>query len=400
MRYGTHCLLCGAAQGDAAAIACAVCAGPLGFAYTGDAAPDPAAGSTMWRHWRLLPVRRREDAVTLGEGGTPLLPSNLERRVRLCWKDETRNPTGSHKDRALALALSHARQVGAALSLVVSAGSTGLSNAAYAARAGLPSVTLIPQGAPAARLYPLAVYGSRLIEVAGGIDELIAAARLLAGRRGIYVASTTRASNPVQSEAAKTIAHEIVEQLGDAPDWMLVPVGGGGTVAGLWRGFQEASRLGRTTRLPRLAGVVPRAYDALATSLRAGIAEAAAFAALPYRDDVPTLLIKLSHAHPPDGLEALAAIRESGGTVLAVDDEAAVAGSERIARADGLYLEPSAGVLAPALDRLLADAIIEAGASVVGLACGSGFRETFVLERRAPLQMERIALADLAAALA
>lgn len=136
--------------------------------------------------------------------------------------------------------------------------------------------------------------------------------------------------------------------------------------------------------------MVPHAYDTLAAALRSGIADAPGFAALPYRDDVPTLLAKLSHAHPPDGLEALMAVRASGGAVLAIDDEAAVAGSERIARADGLYLEPSAGVLAPALDRLLADGMIEEGACVAGLACGSGFRETFVLERRAPLRVERI----------
>ncbi len=121
---------------------------------------------------------------------------------------------------------------------------------------------------------------------------------------------------------------------------------------------------------------------------------------MPYRDDVTTILAKLSHAHPPDGLEALAAVRESHGVVLAVSDEEAVTGSRRIAGADGLYLEPSAGVLAPALDRLLAQGTIARGCTVVGLACGSGFRETFALAERSPLAVERIALRDLAAALA
>ncbi len=399
MRYTAQCLRCGTGQPDPAAIACGRCGGPLGFAYDGDLAPDNAAGPGMWRYWRSLPVAFGADVVTLGEGGTPLLASRLEPRVRLFWKDETRNPTGSHKDRALSLAMTHARQIGAALALVVSAGSTGLSNAAYAARAGIPSVTLIPQGAPAARLLPLTVYGSRLIEVASGIDDTIAAARRLAGRGGIYVASTTRTSNPVQSEAAKTIAHEIVEQSGDAPDWVMVPTGGGGTIAGLWRGFVEAHRGGRCSRLPRLAAVVPSGYDALAAALNANIADAGAFARLPYRDDAPTILTKLSHAHPPDGLEALAAIRASGGTVVAAGDEEAVAGSRRIASADGLYLEPSSGVLAPALHRLLAERTIQPGAAVVGIACGSGFRETFILEGRTPLPIEHATLDGLAASL-
>ena len=390
-----QCLTCGAAQPDIAAIACAVCAGPLGFTYKGGATPDPAHGRTMWRYRHWLPVPAGAEPVTLGEGGTPLLASRLSPRVRLWWKDETRNPTGSHKDRALALAMTHARLVGARLAVVVSAGSTGLANAAYAARAGIPSVTLVPQGAPEARLRPLAVYGSRLIEVAGGIDAVIDAARRLAGRNGIYVASTTRTSNPIQGEAAKTIAHEIADQFGDAPDWLIVPTGGGGTIAGLWRGFLEARDAGRIGRLPRLAAVVPSGYDALASALRDGVADAAGFAALPYRDDVPTILTKLSHAHPPDGLEALAAIRASGGTVVSVGDDAAAAGSERIARADGLYLEPSSGVLAPALDGLLARRLVGDGASVIGLACGSGFRETFVLADRAGLPVQWVTLGDL-----
>ncbi len=401
--FRTRCVACGTAEANPGAIACNRCGAALGFDYDDDPAaaiPDLRFGASMWRHWRRLPVIDADDVVTLGEGGTPLLSSSLTARVALWWKDETRNPTGSHKDRALSLALTHARRLGARTSLVVSAGSTGLSNAAYAARAGLASVTLIPARAPEARLYPLSVYGSRLIEVAGSIDELIEAARMLAGRDGIAVASTTRRSNPVQGEAAKTIAHEIVEQRGDAPDWMLVPVGGGGTIAALWRGFREARACGAATQLPRLAAIVPATYDALAVAWRQNVKDAETFAALPYRDDDATILTKLSHAHPPDGLEALVAIRESGGVVLAVSDEEAVAGTRRIASADGLYLEPSAGVSAPALERLLADGTVAPGCTVVGLACGSGFRETFVLAERAPLRLERIALRDLAAALA
>ena len=150
------------------------------------------------------------------------------------------------------------------------------------------------------------------------------------------------------------------------------------------------------SRLPRLAGVVPAAYDALSAAFRAGIAAPGPYAALRYRDDAPTVLTKLSHAHPPDGLEALAAIRASNGTVVAVTDAAAIDGTRQIAAADGLYLEPSSGVLAPALDRMRADALIADGATVVGLACGSGFRETFVLTESQPLRLEYAAVADLA----
>ena len=122
------------------------------------------------------------------------------------------------------MALTEARRAGARVSVVVSAGSTGLSNAAYAVRAGLRSVSLMSDGAPDPRVYPLSVYGSHLVEVSAGIDDIIAATCALAGHHGISVASTTRASNPFQAEGPKTIAYEVVEQLGWPPDWMVIPV--------------------------------------------------------------------------------------------------------------------------------------------------------------------------------
>ena len=313
------------------------------------------------------------------------------------WKDESRNPTGSHKDRALALALTEARRAGARVSVVVSAGSTGLSNAAYAVRAGLRSVSLMSDGAPDPRVYPLSVYGSHLVEVSAGIDDIIAATCALAGHHGISVASTTRASNPFQAEGPKTIAYEVVEQLGWPPDWMVIPVGGGGTIAGVWRGFLELQQRGAITSMPRLVGVVPETYNALAVAHARGITTEASFADLPMRENIPTALSKLAHAHPPDGLEALAAIRASDGMVVSVSDEAAIDGTLQIARRDGLYFEPSSGVVLPALQRLRTDGVIRAGSTVVVIGCGSGYRETFVLQSARPARRARVALKDLAA---
>lgn len=396
----TCCLHCAAPQAAPDAIACGRCGGPLGFSYDLTAAvPDERQGSSMWRFWRRLPVPDPQGAVTLGEGGTPLIESRVTTAVALAWKDETRNPTGSHKDRALSLALTHALRQKARMSLVVSAGSTGLSNAAYAARAGLAAITLIPAGAPEPRLYPLSVYGARLIEVAAGIDELIEAARGLHGCNGIALAATTRRANPVQSEAAKTIAYEIVDQCGDAPDWVLMPTGGGGSIAALWRGFLESRQIGAARGVPRLAAIVPNSHDALAAAFRQGIADPGRFAALAYEDGGSALLAKLTHAHPPDGLEALAAVRESCGTVVVVDEAGALEGTRRIAARDGLYLEPSSGVLAPGLDWLIETGAIRPGARVIGVACGGGFRETFALAERAPFHLEHCELADLRSAL-
>jgi threonine synthase len=358
--------------------------------------PAPGIDRSMWRFRRHFPVDPGAVPVTMGEGGTPLSPSRLRAGTTFLWKEECRNPTGSHKDRALSLAATHARQIGAKLMAVVSAGSTGISNAAYAARAGLPSITFMGRGAPFERIRPVFAFGSRLIEVDAGIDHVIEAVRLLSGRGGLYVASTAAKSNPIQAEACRTIAYEIVESLGAAPDWLIVPVGGGGTIAAMWRGFGDLAEAGLIDKRPRLVAAVPRAYDALAVALKRGIVSQSEIEELPYRDDVETILTKLSHAHPPDGQEALGALRESDGLVLAFDDEEALTAVDQIARADGLYVEPSTAIVLPALDRMIERGLVQSTDVVVGLACGSGFRETSVLQARRPLQLERIKLRELA----
>ncbi len=349
---------------------------------------------SMWRYRPMLP-EMDHPPVSLGEGLTPLVASRLLPGIKLLWKDETRNPTGSHKDRALSLAASHARAVGARTMVVVSAGSTGLSNAAYAARAGLRSVAVMSAGVPRERTYPLHALGSRLVAVDAGIDELIATVNGLAGRGGIYVASTTQAANPVQAEAARTIAFELVDDLGDAPDILVVPVGGGGTIAAMHRGFVQLREAGRITRLPRLIAVVPSRYDALKTALDSGIESAADFFALPAPRGGSTVLNKIAHDHAPDAIAALRALRESNGAVRSFDDREAIAAVARIGAADGLYLEPSSAIVLPALEAMLRDGTIDASHTVVALACGSGFRETSVMLDAEPLAVETATLADL-----
>jgi threonine synthase len=353
------------------------------------------AGRSMWRFRERFPLDLAIPPVSLGEGGTPLIESRLLSSGRLFWKDETRNPTGSHKDRALSLAATEAKSRGARLMAVVSAGSTGLSNAAYARRAGLASLTLRGAGAPAERVYPVFALGSRLVAFDAGIDAVIAALNDVSGINGLYVCSTTRAANAVQAEGPKTIAYEIVEDLGRAPDWVIVPTGGGGTIAGIGQGFRDLLEAGLIERLPRLVAVVPTRYAALREALSRDIRERDAYFALPFRDDVATVLTKLAHAHPPDGPAALDALRESDGLVLAFDDAAAIEAVADIGAADGLYLEPSSAIVAPALKELDRSGRIGKADIVVALACGSGFRETFVTAAARPLRCEIATLADL-----
>ena len=252
-RFSVLCSDCGRGETTLTAQVCSACKGRLEFAYDYDGIEwDARFGNSMWRYWQLLPVDDPDEISTLGEGGTPLLPLKGGGDNRIFVKDESRNPTGSHKDRSLSLAINHGRAIGAGTSVVVSTGSAGISNAAMASRAGMTSIAVMSSGVPWERIFPMAAVGSSLVEVDAEIDLVVEQVTAACRDLGLYVSTTSRDSNPYQSEGNKTIAYEIVEELGGAPDYMLAPVGGGGTIAGIWRGFVDLERMGRISQLPSL----------------------------------------------------------------------------------------------------------------------------------------------------
>lgn len=394
------CLVCDAVVQNEADFACPRCRGDLGFRYDFSSIDwDERFGNTMWRYWRLLPIHDPNQVVTLGEGGTPLLRSRLFSDHNVYLKDECRNPTGSHKDRALAVAITHAKTLAASVSYVVSTGSTGLSNAALASRAGLRSVVIMTKGTPVDRIYPMFALGSEIVEVAGEIDTLVDEVIKICREKRLYLSSTSRRSNPYQSEGNKTIAFEIVEKLKQAPDWMVVTVGGGGTIAGVWRGFKDLYRLKKIASLPRLVGVVPRAYNALQVAFDRNISTWNSVLELPYHNLVPSILVKLAHAYPPDGLEAIHAVRESGGFFASVTDEEALRAIARIGREEGLYVEASTSASVPVIDQMIASDKLKKDQSLVVLVCGSGFRETSATLAGLPLKKRTVTIAELAESL-
>jgi len=354
----------------------------------------------MWRYRDALPLLPADARpVTLGEGGTPLVPSRLFDDIALYLKDETRNPTGSHKDRALSLAATHARHIGATTMIVVSAGSTGISNAAYATRAGLRGIAVVSAGVPAARLAPLRLLGSRIVSVEAPIDRLFGAVDEIARRVGLYHSSTMRRVNPVQANAGRTIAFEIVDALDHAPDLVVMPAGGGGTLAALHAGFADLEARGLIARLPRLVAVVPATYDNLLVGFRAGPAARDGFFDLPLPVGGPTVLNKIAHDHAPDGPELLDALWATDGDVKLVTEAEAIAAVSAIGASEGLYVEPSSAVVWPALRQLRAEGALTPGMSVVTVLTGSGFRETTTVLDHLPPLSAPIALEELEQAL-
>jgi threonine synthase len=211
----------------------------------------------MWRYFPLLPVLERSSIVSLGEGGTPRLDAprlgaalGLE---NLTVKDETRNPTGSFKDRMLAVGISRAKELGKTTVAVQSSGNVAAAAAAYSAKAGLNAKVFVPRSVPEEKLAQILMYGAELFRIDESSPAAVFALMEEAAQRfDWHVVATTALYNPFTLEGSKTIAYELAS---DVPDWLVVPVGGGGNLGSLWRGFRELKELGAIERLPRLVGV-------------------------------------------------------------------------------------------------------------------------------------------------
>lgn len=380
MTFTISCVDCGAelAVDDGRAL-CGDCGGLLDYRYDIGAARFGEHERSIWRYRDLLPVPREAMPVTLGEGLTPLVRANLDLGVEAWWKNESVNPSGSQKDRAMSVGLTRARALGIGAVFVASAGSTALAAAAYAARAGVRCIVLVGEDASERRLLPIAAYGARVFRVHGSVDDALDLLDHAVRTVGLHDVSTRRAGNPAQAEGPKTIAYEIVEALGRVPDWVVVPAGGGGTLAAIHRGFLELRAMGRTDRLPRLASYQPVGYDTFPSALEHGRLTDADLRANAFVERPPTVQVKIAHTYAPDGAAALAAIRDSDGTAMSVSDEEALQGLRQLAAVEGIFAEPSSGGVVAAVRRLTARGLVRRDETVVGIVGGSGFRELDVI---------------------
>jgi threonine synthase len=382
--FRIRCERCDARGHAASASRCRHCGGTLRFEYDAPHAL-PRHPARVWDYRELLPVPPGVEPVSLGEGGTPLIAAAHDRGVRLHWKNEGANPTGSQKDRAISVAFTQARAIGARRVAVASTGSVGLACAAYAAKAGLACTILMPRGTPVERLKPMMAFGATVAAIDTSFDRI---ERLLhALDESWFQASTIAALSPYQAEGPKTIAYEVVAQLGQAPDWFVVPVGGGGTLAGIWRGFQDLARIGRIARLPRMVSVQTTTFNALEIAIARGLETMEDLAGIAADEALETIARNLKHGVPPDALGALKALRESDGLAISVGEDAIRDWHLRLAAEEGIFAEPSCAAAPAGVEKLLAEGRIRHGDSVVALITGSGLREPGALPAREPIQL-------------
>jgi threonine synthase len=286
--------------------------------------------------------------VTLGEGSTPLLRAerlSAAAGVEVWLKFEGANPTGSFKDRGMAIAVAKAVEAGARAIICASTGNTAASAAAYAARAGIEAIIVHAAGGPASsKLAQVRVTGARLVEVEGTFDDAFSAADELAEREGAVVVNST---NSDRIEGQKTAALEIIEQLGSPPDVLALPYGGGGNTVAYAKGFLEAG-------YPTLEIVPVEATDRTTTSASA--------------IRIPT---------PVHRAEVQEALARSGGTIVSVtDDEIAVAWRS-LAREEGIFCEPASAAALAGVDLM---AFAE-GTRVVLVLTGHGLKDPEALDR-------------------
>jgi threonine synthase len=357
---------------------CASCGGLMTFRYAATAADLPRTSGRMWDYRAFLPVADGTHIVSLGEGGTPLLRARNDWGCEVYWKNEAQNPTGSQKDRALSIALTEARALRAERVVIASTGSAGLSCAAYSARAGIPCLILVPQGLPRERVMPMHAFGAVVAEVAGSFETIETITARLSEEW--YQASTIRSVNPAQAEAAKTVAFEIVATLGHAPDWVIVPVGGGGTFYGIWRGFRCLLDLEHIDRMPRMVSVQVEAFNTVQRAVERGVTDEQ-FHLIAADSAAVTAAINLKHRIPPDLTSVLQALRDSNGLAVSVSEQETLEWQSRLGSEEGIFCERSSAVVAAATAQLIDRTTIGRNDSVVAVITGSGMRDMSALVR-------------------
>jgi len=345
--------------GDARAWRCPECGGP--WELSGQPPFDAAAiDTTTWSLWRYAAMLPDVPPVTLGEGGTPLVPVTVPAgtfRAKL----EFLSPTGSYKDRGTALLVSHLRALGVEEVVEDSSGNAGASLAAYAAAAGLRARVFVPGHASAAKKRQIAGMGAEVVEVPGGRGAAAAACRREIGR----ATYASHCWNPVFLSGQSTCAWEIWEQLGGTlPDAVVCPVGQGNLFLGLARGFAALVEAGLAPDVPRMYAVQSAACAPVARAWRTGLPGPAAV------DEGVTIAEGILTSRPVRGDEIMRVLRRTGGAALAVTDDE-VRAAQHSLRGAGLSVEPTSAVPVAALS-LLRDQL--AGAEVVVPLTGSGLK--------------------------
>lgn len=332
----------------------------------------------VWRYEELLPARARF-AVRLGEGGTPLVHGKrLGEKLgmkNLHFKDETRNPSASFKDRAMAVGIAKAVEMGKRDVAIASSGNAAASLAAYAAAAGIRCHAFVPPDAATGKIAQLLLYGASVTkceQVKEGEDATVQEMLAAVEKHGYYPCPSFGPFNPYQVEGPKTMAYELFEQ----SDWkgvdaILVPTGSGCLLTGIWKGLRDFKELGLIRSYPRVIAVQPSGNQALVRAIQGGV-EMDRLVPEAYPSSVAGGLLD---PYPWDGDAAMEGVKATGGGGVSVSDREILASVRKLAAQEGIFAEPSGAAGLAGLERLLSEGGVDRDERVAVLVTGSGLKE-------------------------
>lgn len=328
------------------------------------------------RYKRFLPVTDDTPIFTLGEGDTPLVKSACVAEEVGCdelyFKLESCNPTGSFKDRGMVVATAKAIEEGGSTIVCASTGNTSASAAAYGARCGLSTIILVPHKYVArGKMAQAITYGARIMLIDGGFDDALGIVRQLSEKHPVVLVNSL---NPYRLQGQKTAAFEIVQDLGDAPDYLFIPVGNAGNITAYWMGFKEAYQMEWTATLPKMMGF-----------------EAAGAAAIVKGHPIEaphTVASAIRVGNPASWSKAVRARDESNGVIDAVTDDQIMEAYTILARQEGIFCEPASAASVAGLLKLARSGITMKGKRVVCIITGSGLKDPDTAVGVEPVSMD------------
>ena len=320
--------------------------------------------SVLTRYKDFLPVTPDTPLFTLGEGDTPLVRSSVLERETGCrelyFKLEGCNPTGSFKDRGMVVAVAKAVEAGSKATMCASTGNTSASAAAYAAYCGLAAIIVIPKGKIAlGKLAQAIVYGAKIVTIDGNFDQALSIVRSLTQKHRVTLVNSL---NPHRIEGQKTAAFEIIDVLGEAPDYLFIPVGNAGNITAYWKGFVEYYQAGRAKTKPKMMGFQA---EGAAPIVRGYVVE-----------EPETVASAIRIGNPASWQKAVAARDESGGIIDMVSDEEILAAYQLLATKGGVFGEPASAASLAGLIKLSQQGMDFSQKRVVCVVTGTGLKDT------------------------
>ncbi len=336
---------------------------------------------SIWRYWDLLPIDDRSVVPPLRVGWTPLYNAKRlgkELKLQNLWlKDDGLNPTGSFKDRASAVVVARAKELGVEVITAASSGNAGAALAGLSASGHVPAVVFVPHTAPEAKVAQLLIYGARVFLVKGTYDQAFDLSLAASKEFGWYSRNT--GYNPYTVEGKKTASFEICEQLAltksersssgwGVPDRIFVAVGDGNIITGIWKGLRDLLALGWIERMPKLMGVQAEGAAACYNAWKAGTETISPV-------DAHTISDSICVGLPRDGTRAVRAVRETRGAYLTVSDDEVLEAMRKLAREEGIFAEPAGATGYAGLVKAVRENLVNHGEDIVVVVTGNGLKD-------------------------